>query len=384
MGDTRFVIRFHHKGEFLKTKFSNGTCTEIANSVDADLFSYSVLMEYVKNDLGYIEIGGIYINKGKMGGWKLVANDKDFGEFIQGFSGGESLDFYIDTIVGKGIEPLEQMQPHVVVRPRPSLFEAKRLQPKRKYVTIQSIQQEQKNKKNASEENATVRRKLPIEDNVLISQQDIAPKDVIDGENIKESIGIMYERKREMTIAQNKERFAALNLSKLSDGLSIISKQKKGKDTAKVQEASEAYYPENDSDPGSDEDEITHTSKQTKQIEKMKVVNGRTTRSKANIDAIAVEKEGTCLNSAQAVDGETVPYPGPSSTKHLKRQSNEGIGSIAAFLALRESQKLKQVENAQEKDNVEPVLCQTDHGTIETSKEETRKNKNGFCTCKEA
>ena len=46
--------------------------------VDPDRFSYTLLMEHVKDDLNYCEVGGIYIRNGDaIGGWKIVVNDKD-------------------------------------------------------------------------------------------------------------------------------------------------------------------------------------------------------------------------------------------------------------------------------------------------------------------
>lgn len=67
---------------FTKTKYVGGTCTELTELVDADRFSYTVLMEYVKGDLGYSEIGGVYIKRVPQG-WKLVDNDGDLNEYIQ-------------------------------------------------------------------------------------------------------------------------------------------------------------------------------------------------------------------------------------------------------------------------------------------------------------
>ncbi|XP_065870008.1 uncharacterized protein [Euphorbia lathyris] len=385
MEEKRFGIRFHHKGEFLKTKYSGGICTKISNSVDADRFSYTVLMEHVKDDVGYTEIGGIYVNKGKMGGWKLVADDKDLGDFIRGFGGGDFLEFYIDNIIDNGIEPLMQMQPYVVIRPRPCLVQDKKVQPKRKFVTIQSIQKQERQKKKANEEDLNVRRKLP---------QGIASKDMADEENIQESNDISYEKIREMNIIENNRRIAALNLKQLSVCLSIHGEQEKGKE--KFHKDSEEYCPENDSEHSSDEDD----SKQTKQLQKNKVKVGPTTHSRTNIVAPnATEKEvgGSTFvqrNSSEkakkdlvigAHDVETdvrntVPPSKQSCNKVLQRQGNKGIGSMAAFVALRERQKLAQiedaqVENAQENDVDESFIVRTDDKIIETSSVNKRKRR---------
>lgn len=115
-------VKFHHEGQFLKARYANGT-TSIVFDVPTDLFSYTVLMEQVKDDLGYSEIGGIYIRNTKAGGWKLLLDDKDLFEYIKGCKSGQTFDFYIDNDINKDIEPIAQMQPHVVVRPKPDLFQ---------------------------------------------------------------------------------------------------------------------------------------------------------------------------------------------------------------------------------------------------------------------
>lgn len=122
MADNYFFLRFYHKGEFQKNKYSRGSCFTIAEAVDPDKFSYTVIMEYVKDDLGYNEIGGVYVKK-QGGGWKLIDTDADAIRLGQGMSNGSYLDLYVDTVIDKSIEPLRQTQPHVIVRPRTSFFE---------------------------------------------------------------------------------------------------------------------------------------------------------------------------------------------------------------------------------------------------------------------
>ena len=117
-----FYLRFYHKEQFVKNKYLCGKCIKIPVAVEVDRFSFSVLMEYVKDDVGYTEIGGIYVKK-QGGGWKLVSSDADVGELVEGLLDGCHLDFYIDTIMDKAIEPVKEMQPHVIMRPRTSFFE---------------------------------------------------------------------------------------------------------------------------------------------------------------------------------------------------------------------------------------------------------------------
>lgn len=58
-------IRFHHQGEFQSTQYAGGIETVIWG-VDIERFSYTVLMEHVKDDLEYSEIGGIYFGTGEI------------------------------------------------------------------------------------------------------------------------------------------------------------------------------------------------------------------------------------------------------------------------------------------------------------------------------
>lgn len=58
MGDEIVNLRFHHKGKFQHIGYIGGEETVIV--ANPDLFSLPVLMEYVKDDLTYTEIGGIY------------------------------------------------------------------------------------------------------------------------------------------------------------------------------------------------------------------------------------------------------------------------------------------------------------------------------------
>lgn len=123
MEDEYFNIRFYHMGRFQNTKYVGGEQSVIAG-VDPDRFSYTVLMEHVKDDLKYSEVGGIYVrNDSETRGWKIVANDMDLPKLDEDMKNGGYMEFYIDNVVDSKIEPLQQMQPHVIMRPRPNVFE---------------------------------------------------------------------------------------------------------------------------------------------------------------------------------------------------------------------------------------------------------------------
>lgn len=119
--DTTLHVRLHYAGEFHKTSYVGGK--SLLAPVDSERFSYSVLMEFVKDYLEFTEIGGAYIRKEKRGGWELVLDDKDVTNFVKGFNNEEEIDFYIDNTVDKDIEPTSQMQPHVIIRPRKNIIQ---------------------------------------------------------------------------------------------------------------------------------------------------------------------------------------------------------------------------------------------------------------------
>ena len=121
MNEKEITVRLNYNGRFQKSAYVSGRSFAVTR-VEVDTFSYTVLMEYVKDYLHLTEIGGIYISKEK-GGWELVKNDKDLFGLVEACSDGEEIHFYVDNIVDKEIEPLNQMQPHVMVRPRKNIIE---------------------------------------------------------------------------------------------------------------------------------------------------------------------------------------------------------------------------------------------------------------------
>ena len=122
MAEKHVNIGLYHGGEFRRISYSGGDCLTIYN-VDADMWAYNDLMEEVKNLLKLNEIGGVYAKEGKHGGWKLLRTDLDIIQEIEKCNDGEEVKLYVDTVVDPAIESLCEMQPHVIVRPRKSLFE---------------------------------------------------------------------------------------------------------------------------------------------------------------------------------------------------------------------------------------------------------------------
>lgn len=113
------TVRLYYEGIFKKTTYSGGK-TFAACRVDTEEFSYSVLMEYVKDYLHLTEIGGVYTRDDS--GWKLLTKDKDLLELVDGCPNDGEINLYVDTVVDKEIEPSVQMQPWVIVRPRQNIM----------------------------------------------------------------------------------------------------------------------------------------------------------------------------------------------------------------------------------------------------------------------
>ncbi|KAL8109798.1 hypothetical protein AgCh_025767 [Apium graveolens] len=103
MEDDSFHVRIYHKGQFQNNSYVGGDLA-IFKYVERDRWSYTVLMEYVKDDLGYSEIRGIYTNKE---GWKLCGNDTDLNEYDKGVENLGYLDFYVDNVVDHKFQPLK-------------------------------------------------------------------------------------------------------------------------------------------------------------------------------------------------------------------------------------------------------------------------------------
>lgn len=120
MAEKVVTIRLYYNGVFKQNTYSGGRSFGV-NRVDVDEFSYTVLMEYVKDYLHFSEIGGVYIRNENNGGWKLVTKDEELIELVNAYKNDEEIFFYVDNVVDKEIEPLVQMQPHVIIRPRENI-----------------------------------------------------------------------------------------------------------------------------------------------------------------------------------------------------------------------------------------------------------------------
>ena len=119
MGEKVVTIRLNYDGIFKKDSYAGGKSFAVSK-VDTEEFSYSVLMEFVKDYLHLTEIGGICM--GDDSGWKLLTNDKELLKLVDdGCENKGEIVLYVDMVVEREIEPSVQMQPWVIVRPRPDI-----------------------------------------------------------------------------------------------------------------------------------------------------------------------------------------------------------------------------------------------------------------------
>lgn len=284
MENESLIIRLHHKGDFLKSKYSGGLHETFR--LDPDLFSYSVLMEFVK-ELKYDEIGGIYVTKENNNGWKLLMDDRGVGEYIKGKS---VLDFYIDCNVDERIPPMKQMQPHVIVRPRPGPLKViEKNTEKRTFVTLKNITDER-------ERRISTRKKLQFKNldvsptkegkTSVVAMEEEETKLLSFGEYIKrfeesdhesretekdgedlvkefcEGQGCNdYEMGRNKRVAENKAKVAELGLIRMTVNLTQNVKGKEKVTNNDNGQSESDYVPNNDVERQSDDDDDIVNSK---------------------------------------------------------------------------------------------------------------------------
>ncbi|KAL8116807.1 hypothetical protein AgCh_023101 [Apium graveolens] len=344
MDDTTVNVRLHYKGKLKKTSYI-GEKHFIVMGLDVESFSYSVLMELVKDNLHFTEIGGIYANKGKKGGSQLLSNDKQVMALVEDCAPGYLVNFYIDNIVDKQIEPAPQMQPHVITRPRENFIEE----------TAE-----------AKNEKVTARRKLALEP-CAGDTEDTGNKDLVEklppppplseylkfkkagcrGDSEDTRIDVAeklppppplceYEKLKLDKMRANNEVYKSLGLpqivSTFKDAVESSSKSKGkiGKETT-IEEDDSQYVLANEGDVESDD-----LSEDIESVKQKKIDVGPKTGSRGNA---APRKYGTATE--RAATRAYCPQPiKPTSTKIFRQSSNDGPapGTVAAYFALRDRQ----------------------------------------------
>ncbi|KAL8134557.1 hypothetical protein AgCh_009539 [Apium graveolens] len=280
-------ISYHNPppGRISKKRYAGGK-EFLVRGVDPDKFSYTVLLEHVKDDHHYSVIGGIYIQD-KLGDWKLVTNDSDMFTLIGEVSSGDHIQFYMDNIVDNKIEPVKQMQPHVIMRPRHNILEG----------TPSILFSQPHQDENMGENDLEVR--CPVIQGTILPPPPPPPAQAHSTSTILPPPPPLteYGIQRAIRVERNNEVYMALNLPTLSAGLRS-SVQKKNSEKEKLQDLSDHDY-DLGKDDGSDGDVSVTPLKRTKKEGEKKLLMGR------------------------------------GATTH------DGNGSMAAFIAMRKCQREK-------------------------------------------
>ncbi|KAL6581960.1 hypothetical protein OROMI_005974 [Orobanche minor] len=361
MATDTMTFHLHHNGEFGENKYIGGS-TATVGDMDLDLFSYPVLMEWVK-ELGYAEIGGVYVRNEK--GWQLVAKDADICVCVMTGQTSE-FDFFIDCDVDKGIEPMKQMQPHVIVRPKKNPVKARpKIPNKRKFVTIKDINNEKERRL------MTSRKKLEFKNAVVSPTKDpkllgitAAKKNLMEGSGEVQRSGEVtrtrgvkgtreevkgtgqvkgvneYEKLRNKNIAENRNKLEEVGLKKHS--VKPVQEKPQSCKASTNDKESDNYDPGNDMDQFSDNDQDIVTSKRKKKTKGVVLGSGPRTRSRAS--RIAVPSSVKEVNKPVEVDkdGEANDdAPKVSTIERLRSMRKNAPGSMAAYLELREREKMQ-------------------------------------------
>ena len=282
-------FRLHHKGYFTKDKYVGGE--EVIYDVhDLDLFSYSVLMEWVL-EIGYKEISGVYMRVEEKNKWALLCNDADINEVIL-TTDSSSLDLYIDCDVDSSVKPVKQMQPHVIVRPKTCPVKAmQRIPKKRQFVTIKEINQEKERNLNKSRKEKQISSTSVIptkkagedlksterEDAISTEREgglmgldeymkrfEILPvhEDLVEGAGeVHEGEVNEYEMRRIRNIEENEKIFEELGLKRRTRNSVQLLNEDKPNNVLSDEDGSEYMCPENDQEQQSDHEEDIVASK---------------------------------------------------------------------------------------------------------------------------
>ncbi|KAL8092583.1 hypothetical protein AgCh_034733 [Apium graveolens] len=376
MSEDIVKLRFHHKGKFQETGYVGGEESVII--ANPELLSLPILMEFVRDDLKYTEIGGVYRRNVENGDWEMFKTDAELCKVVDRAGNGGHLDWYIDNVVDKKIEPLKT-QPHVLVRPRPILFVGV---PKRMYVTTHKLQQKRNkipvvvcsprmsprlNKQQVKNlqasdstmkqseapvnlSSANVKRRLdicdpPAEDETtdenLIQEMDLPPPpsmtvlDKMHATNINNLTE--YERKKILNVMQNNEVFMKHNLPALATGFRETLKKIKVKEMVQERDAitqeeccDQDYIPEHEEQ--SEDETLEKPKKKIKKAEKKQPRAGPRTRSQVN-DLTTTNKDAPDKEAKEAV----LTEPTPPCTIQLP--SLQGPGTMLAYNSMRKRQR---------------------------------------------
>nr|XP_017228464.1 PREDICTED: uncharacterized protein LOC108203795 [Daucus carota subsp. sativus] len=185
-----------------------------------------------------------------------------------------------------------------------------------------------------------------------------------------------YEKRRNKNIEENEKKFQELGLRRHSAGTPVQKKPNNRKAFSDDKE-SDNYDPKNDSDQSSDNEEDMAISKRKKKAGKSVLGSGPRTRSRASRivlpppvkqvnDAVEVE-----VNKEVEANDDT---PKVSTVERLKLMRTNAPGSMAAYLQLREQEKMQAaLETTQQSQSLTENLQQP--GTPPGQPEEEEKQR---------
>ncbi|KAK1368211.1 hypothetical protein POM88_034303 [Heracleum sosnowskyi] len=162
-----------------------------------------------------------------------------------------------------------------------------------------------------------------------------------------------YEMNRNKRVAEIEKKVAELGLKKMAADL---CQNNKGKAKQTKDQGEGDYSPDNEVEPGSDEDE-TVISKKNKKVKKVVAGAGPRTRSQASKVADSCDKQAHAGSFAvEENDASTVPLG-----EKLKNIKSKAPGSMAAYLELRELQKTQsEIELSQSQSQAEHLQSQSE------------------------
>ncbi|KAL8090359.1 hypothetical protein AgCh_039726 [Apium graveolens] len=290
MDDTTVNVRLHYEGKFKNTSYVGGKHF-IMMGLDVESFSYSVLIELVKDNLHFTEIIGIYANKGRKASPEkpLKRNENEKVTVRRKLA----LELYAGDVEDTGNKDVVQKLPP------PPLSE---------YLKFKKVGC----RRDSEDTCIDVAEKLP------------PPPPLCE-----------YEKLKLDKMRANNEVYKSLRLPQIVSIFKDVvessskSKGKKGKETDF--EEDDSYVPANGGDVESD-----NSSEDIESVKQKKMDAGPRTRSRANA---APGKSGTATERAATSAYRPQPIK-PTSTKIFRQSSTDepAPGSVAAYFALRDRQ----------------------------------------------
>ncbi|KAL6508660.1 hypothetical protein OROGR_023371 [Orobanche gracilis] len=237
---------------------------------------------------------------------------------------------------------MKQMQPHMIVRPRSSPLNVKEKNiEKHQFVTLKHTTDEK-------ERRMTSRKKLQFsyivaslaKDGTAAKEGTVA-KIASEKDSTKEGTVAKIASKKDSTenfevVAEESESVIdELRLKRMSTNL--FQKKNKGNERVTNDESETDYYcPDNEVEQESDEEDIV-TSKKMKKVNRVDLAAGPRTRSRANKIADTCDKEAASDSVLEEENDAAIVLVG----EKLKDRKTKGPGSMAAYLELRDRQKLQ-------------------------------------------